>query len=72
MGGQICQRHAEYFLAALETWETEFQANSAEPLLAFEREFENVRVAWEWAVAQGRIDLLKYIFFKLNLERPMR
>ena len=57
-GKMLYKRHGEYFFSALVAWESQFQSNSAEALLAFERDFENVRNAWEWAIDHERVDLL--------------
>ncbi len=67
------QAHAEYFL----TWLADFEADlkghdQVGALSAIDRDFENIRTAWLWAVENEQLMLLEKAFLSLTLYCRMR
>ena len=53
------ERHCTCFMEKLRRWEGELKsAGQVAALEEMDREIENCRAAWEWAVEQGKVDLL--------------
>lgn len=56
---QVQDRHCSYFAAALAQWATELQGErQLTALHELEAELDNVRAAWQWALAQGEIEAI--------------
>lgn len=57
--GEIARRHAEYYLHYLQQFESDLigreQVNAGQTI---SRTIENIRAGWQWALDEGRTDLL--------------
>ena len=59
VGETVRNRHCAYFGAALQEWTGDLKsARQQAAMAAMDAEIENARVAWNWAVAQGHVELL--------------
>lgn len=64
---EIRQLHSDCYLSALQNWQRDFQANQEASLKAFEGDFENVRVAWQWAMHNDNHKALEQSVSSLKL-----
>ncbi|MCE7985208.1 MAG: hypothetical protein DYG89_28890 [Caldilinea sp. CFX5] len=56
---QVQDRHCTYFAAALAQWATELRGErQLHALRELETDLDNVRAAWQWALAQGEIEAI--------------
>jgi predicted ATPase/DNA-binding SARP family transcriptional activator len=68
----VRDRHSTHYLSALQKLDEDFAAARALPLEIIDADVENIRVAWEWAVAQRDIAGLDRARWGLGLYRLMR
>jgi predicted ATPase len=69
---EVQERHASYYLAFLAQQEKKIEeASNREPLNETQRDLNNIRAAWRWAVAQSKVELLRQSAsgFRLLVER---
>lgn len=60
-------QHCDYYCALLQTLETDLIGSAQRPALdTLSDEIENVRAAWEWAVAQGRVAAIEQAMVSLT------
>ena len=53
-------RHSAFFCAALRRWQDDIEgAHKRDALLAIDQEADNVRAAWQWALAHGQLERLE-------------
>jgi predicted ATPase/DNA-binding CsgD family transcriptional regulator len=61
-------RHSQYFAQLMQRHEAELQQpQQLETMQAIERDFENIRLAWEWAVTHGHLNQLHMMLNGLYL-----
>ena len=59
LGTAACDRHCAYYVGAVERWEADMTGSRQEAaLLDMEAERDNIRSAWNWAVAQSQVERL--------------
>jgi len=54
---ETLDRHCAFFASALQRWDADLQGPRQVPALEeMKADSENIRAAWDWAVAQGQVD----------------
>lgn len=70
---EVRDLHSACYLSALVAWERDFQAGRRDAALAsFDADFDNVRVAWQWATQRERAELLAASVSALRLFATLR
>jgi predicted ATPase/DNA-binding SARP family transcriptional activator len=54
----VRQAHAQHYLSSVAQWEAQFKTDPVAPLLSFQVDFENLRLAWRFALERQNVQLL--------------